>query len=299
VSLEDVDEGTNVMLSWLAASDSTSPIPSVSASWRRQGIGQFMFIFIKQCAAFAYGGNIDIFLQCHELGAFRFYCMLCFQRLNSNHDDGFTLLPKSLQDVLFAVPPKKKKGGHQQSTFSFWGDDPEQIGQSATKLMHLGHQQLQSVIEIDDNASLASLSAAGYSSMMLEENVHIPLKEMWCKYPPKRFGPSGIQLLYSISLIEKLLKGLPLLQELLPPTYVHPVPATSLPVKGGTSILRRILHSHSEGSTWMQSSEMDLMVAKFDARWTLQTFRFCIACHSVIAKAYRLLLVLMFPIRNC
>jgi hypothetical protein len=155
------------------------------------------------------------------------------------------------------------------------------------------------VIEIDDNASLASLSAAGDESMMLEENVHIPLKEMWCEYPPKRFGPRGIQLLYSISLIEKLLKGLPLLQELLPPTYVHPVPATSLPVKGGMSILRRILHSHSEGTTWMQSSEMDLMVAKFDARWTLQTFRFCIACHSVIAKAYRLLLVLMFPIRNC
>ncbi len=97
--------------------------------------------------------------------------------------------------------------------------------------------------------------------MMLEENVHIPLKEMWCEYPPKRFGPRGIQLLYSISLIEKLLKGLPLLQELVPPTYAHSVPATSLPVKGGMSILRRILHSHSEGSTWMQSSEMDLMVA--------------------------------------
>jgi hypothetical protein len=122
------------------------------------------------------------------------------------------LLPKSLQDVLFAVPPKKKKGGHWQSTFSFWGDDPEQIGQSATKLMHLGHRQLQSVIEIDDNVSLASLSAAEDKSMMLEENIniHIPLKEMWCEYPPKRFGPSGIRLLYSISLIEKLLKGLPL-----------------------------------------------------------------------------------------
>jgi hypothetical protein len=25
-------------------------------------------------------------------------------------------------------------------------------------------------------------------------------------------------------------------------------------------ILRRIIYSHSEGSTWMQSSEMDLMV---------------------------------------
>ncbi len=35
VSLEDVDEGTNVMLSWLAVSDSTSPMPSVSASWRQ------------------------------------------------------------------------------------------------------------------------------------------------------------------------------------------------------------------------------------------------------------------------
>ncbi len=34
VPFEDVDEGTNVMLLWLAVSDSTSPMPSVSVSWR-------------------------------------------------------------------------------------------------------------------------------------------------------------------------------------------------------------------------------------------------------------------------
>jgi hypothetical protein len=75
-------------------------------------------------------------------------------------------------------------------------------------------------------------------------------------------------------MIEKLLKGLPLLQELLPPTYAHSVPATSLPVKGGMSILRRILHSNSEGSTWMQSSEMNLMVATLmlDGRYEDSTF---------------------------
>ncbi|KAI2490875.1 hypothetical protein MHU86_23698 [Fragilaria crotonensis] len=186
--------------------------------------------------------------------------MLGFQRLNSNHDDGFTLLPKKLQDVLFAVPPNKKKGGRRQSTFSFWGDDPEQIGQSATKLMHLRHQQLRSMIEIDDDASLV-MSGATNESLQLDENVHIPLKAMWCQYPPPSFGPKGTRLSYSISLIEKLLKGLPRIQELLPPTYANPVPATSLPVKGHISILRRIIHSHSEGTTWMSSSEMDLMVA--------------------------------------
>ena len=120
-----------------------------------KGIGQFMFILIlKQCASFANGGSIEIFVQCHELSAFRFYCLLGFQHLNSNHDDGFTLLPKNLQDGLLAVPPKKKKGGHRQSTFSFWGDDPEQVGQSVTKLMYLGHQQLQTVIEIDGDTPL-------------------------------------------------------------------------------------------------------------------------------------------------
>ena len=141
------------------------------------------------------------------------------------------------------------------------------------------------------------LSAAGDKSMMLEENVHIPLREMWCKYPPKHFGPGGIQLSYSISLIEKLLKGLPLLQELLPPTYAHPVPATSLPVKGSMSSLQRIIHSHSECTTLMQSSEMDLMVATLmlDRCYKIPL----LYCHSVIAKAYRLPLVLMFPFRNC
>ncbi|KAI2512121.1 hypothetical protein MHU86_2208 [Fragilaria crotonensis] len=263
-SLDDADKETketNVMLTWLAVSDRTHPMPSIAASWRRQGIGQFMFILIiKQCAAFQDGVNIEVFLQCHEPGAFRFYCMLGFQRLNSNHDDGFTLLPQKLQDVLFAVPPNKRKGSHRQSTFSFWGDDPEQVGQSATKLMHLGHQQLRTVIEIDDDGSVVVLEATK-EGLQLDENVHIPLKATWCEYPPPRFGPNGIRLSYSISLIEKLLKGLPRIQELLPPTYANPVPATSLPVKGHISILRRIIHSHSEGTTWMSSSEMDLMVA--------------------------------------
>ena len=89
----------------------------------------------------------------------------------------------------------------------------KKIGQSTTKLMHLGHQQLRSVIEIDADASLES-SAAGDESMMLDKDVHIPLREMWCEYPPKRFGPGGSRLSYSISLIEKLLKGLPLIQVL-------------------------------------------------------------------------------------
>ena len=76
----NVDAGSNVMLTWLAVSDKTSAMPAIAASWRRQGIGQFMFILIiKQCAAFGNRGNIEIFLQCHEPGAFRLYCMLGFQ----------------------------------------------------------------------------------------------------------------------------------------------------------------------------------------------------------------------------
>jgi hypothetical protein len=148
-------------------------MPSVSASGCRLGIGQLMYVFIiKQCAAFANGGNIEIFfLQGHEPGAFRFHCMLRFQQLNSNYDNGFTL-----QDVLLAVPPKKKVG-HSQSTYLFWGDDPEQIGQFATMLMHLGHQELRSVVEIDDNASL--VSSAESESMMLDKDVHVPFREMY------------------------------------------------------------------------------------------------------------------------
>ena len=82
---------------------------------------------------------------------------------------------------------------------------------------------------------------------------------MWCEYPPC-FGPGEIRLSYSISLIEKLVIGLSLIQELLLPMYANPVPATSLPAKGHMSILRRIIHSQSEGTTWMPSSEMDLML---------------------------------------
>ena len=79
---------------------------------------------------------------------------------------------------------------------------------------------------------------------------------------------------YSISLIEKLLKGVPLIQELLPPTYVNPVPVTSLPVKGHMSILQRIIHSHSDGTSWMSSSEMDLMgaILMVDGRYEYSAF---------------------------
>jgi hypothetical protein len=72
VSLDDADKETDVMLTWLAVLDRTHPMPSIAASWRRQGIGQFMFILIiKQCAAFLDGANIEVFLQRHEPGAFR------------------------------------------------------------------------------------------------------------------------------------------------------------------------------------------------------------------------------------
>ena len=72
MSLDDVNEETNVMLTWLEVSDKTSPMPSISASWHHQGIGQFMFIIpiLKQCASFANGGNIEIFVQCHKASAF-------------------------------------------------------------------------------------------------------------------------------------------------------------------------------------------------------------------------------------
>ena len=36
VSLEDVDEVTNVMLMWLAVSEKSSPMPSFSTSWSAQ-----------------------------------------------------------------------------------------------------------------------------------------------------------------------------------------------------------------------------------------------------------------------
>ncbi len=122
VSLEDIDERKNVMLSWLAVSDSTSPVLSVSASGRQQGIGKFMCKFIiKQCDAFANGGNIEIFLQCHEPGALRLLLSAAgFQRLNSNHDDGFTLLPKSLQDVLLRFHQRRRRDAISNLPFHFW-----------------------------------------------------------------------------------------------------------------------------------------------------------------------------------
>jgi hypothetical protein len=64
--------------------------------------------------------------------------------MNANKDDGFNLLPQKLQEVLYTVP-SKEKDPLRQSTSSFSGENPDNFGQSETKLLRLGHHQFQSI----------------------------------------------------------------------------------------------------------------------------------------------------------
>ena len=84
--------------------------------------------------------------------------------------------------VLWFHPPKRKREAINIYFFSFWGDDPEQVGQSVTQLMHLGHQQLRAITEIDEDSPL--VPSATNERLVLDEEFHIPLTEMWCEYPP-------------------------------------------------------------------------------------------------------------------
>ena len=88
VSLEDVDEVTNVMLMWLAVSEKSSPMPSFSTSWSAQteineGLSHWSATFMFNAASIF--KNIEATDKTSNSGTL---LRLCFFRYWSLRNDG-------------------------------------------------------------------------------------------------------------------------------------------------------------------------------------------------------------------
>ncbi len=83
----------------------------------------------------------------------------------------------------------------------------------------------------------------------------------WFQYPALRLR-DGKRMEYLPKDFHDAFLGLPLLQNLLPKKskFCTLLPAASLPMKGEISLLNRIKHSKANGTKWMASGEMDLML---------------------------------------
>ncbi|KAI2490595.1 hypothetical protein MHU86_23969 [Fragilaria crotonensis] len=233
-------------ISWLLVAKHDATHPTQINGWRRQGFGLFLIIaMIKYCYANDIAcKTVEIFLQSYEPSAFHFYTMLGFKQINDHFDDGFSMLPRHVRDHLSAF----KSAEFKISIFHAYDkDDPKSI---VYQLMHLRsgclrHFQLAPA----DEAQAVSQAASDTNNAW----------KLWCEFPPPIVR--GIRLHYSDSTLRQLFVGLPFVKALLPPPYASVPPLTTMFVKGEVRIERRLLHTEAHGVKWMQSGELDLMMA--------------------------------------
>jgi hypothetical protein len=231
---------TDVFVSLMGVASSAVPHPTAIHSWRRNGIGIFLFVqVIKRCASMkANAKQISIFLQCQEASSLHFYSMIGFHKINSHSEDGFDLLPKHMQMNLKSLRPNDP--GHN-SGFIFYDKDSDL---KPSFLMHLRpgglrHHEEEIDLELEAQKSV-----------------------FWFRYPAPRLQ-DGKRMEYLPKDFHDAFLGLPLLQNLLPKKseFTTLLPPASLPIKGEISLLNRIEHSKAKGTKWMASGEMDLMLS--------------------------------------
>jgi hypothetical protein len=244
----------------------------MNKSWRRQGFGIFLLIHvIKHCifnkhasrmdyessSAKEYPASVDIYLQCTIQSAYQFYLSVGFIHINNSTNDGWALLPASLQNVLSSAP---------HSFIRYVPND----GHPPCKLMHLrpGHLQ-QPTIEVDCydyqveyDMDVRSIIEKKGSKMDVTTTSKKLLQDIftWCRYPAAKVGFSS-KVVYSDKHFESAMADLPLVQNLLPPPYNRLLPATSFRFGGEMTSDSRVVHSEQEGTEWMKTSEMNMMLA--------------------------------------
>lgn len=233
-------------ISWLLVAKHDTLHPTQINGWRRQGFGLFLIIaMIKYCYANDNATKtLEIFLQSYEPSAFHFYTMLGFKQINDHFDDGFSMLPRHVRDHLSAF----KCAEFKISIFhAYEKDDPNSV---VYQLMHLRSRCLRHFqLAPADEAQAVSQDASDTNNAW----------KLWCEFPPPIVR--GIRLHYSDSTMRQLFVGLPFVKALLPPPYASVPPLTTMFVKGEVRIERRLLHTEAHGVKWMQSGELDLMMA--------------------------------------
>ena len=102
---------------------------------------------IKWCASRSECKQIQVFLQCHEASSYQFYCMVGFRQKSTNHNDGFSTLPWSMQSAFKLV---KKSWTENDSPFIFHHEKSQTPPPKLMMLPSGALQHLEEVTLIDD-----------------------------------------------------------------------------------------------------------------------------------------------------
>lgn len=271
----------DVYMSWLnVAANAMKPLPpNPLKGWRRQGFGLFLIkCMLKYCYAINKNTKaVDVYLQCYEPQAFNCYSMIGFVKINGKHDDGFDLLPQSLQDSLLSPPAESRIPG--KCLFHFRQSKP--LEGVVYHLMRLR------------SGCLRHFQAKPGSAKTLlgdpqQGNEGISWLSCWCQYPPPIVH--GKRLEHSKKNMMKLFNGFPLLKSLLPPPYDFTLSSAPQFIQGDMLISNRLLHTQSVGTKWMATAEIDLMISTilWDGRYSHSCFVFPSAHSFSIESAFQL-----------
>ena len=250
-------------ISWLlVAKHETQHSPQING-WRRQGLGLFALIcMIKHCYVVDRPKQdapmLDIYLQCYEASAFHFYQMLGFKQINSKNEDGFEELPDGLKksyDVTSREPGR--------CVFHFFdGDDDEEVHKVPFKLLKLESGSLrhfkETFVKVTESES--------------DSRAH----KVWCQYPPEPVG--GHQLQWTEGNLKKLFTAHPFIKWLLPAPLQNLLPYSACHLGGVMKLSQRIEHSNANGTAWMASGELDLLLSTILIDGRYQNFSFILPC---------------------
>ena len=240
----------SVFLSLLGVTHHATVHPPSIQSWRRNGIGLFMLIqVIKRCASISEIEKIEVFLQCSEPSALHFYTMIGFRQINKGQrHDGYGSLPEHVRLGLEA---------QSESAFLRFPTSESLVEESQARTPILMHLRPGGLKHVSSAKAISNKTTEEQSESKVLAPRTMPY---WCQYPPPLLKGGG-RLVYDQKDADGLLASLPLLRQLLPLPFEQLLPAGALTLKGKMTLKRREEHTKSDGTKWISTGELDLMLS--------------------------------------
>ena len=275
----NVDENLSLFVEWLAVAkhpigDKYAEPPKPFTQWRQQGFALFLmkciikYAFIhhnisRRNSPNASAPSVEVYLQSHDVPAFKFYSKIGFTQLNGTYDDGFELLPEYLQFSIMSPPATSRAIGDCLFTFAATeGDDDYQTHQ----LMYLRSGSLRWFRE----KQLPPSTSSGYRH------------SYWCAYPPRCIQEGLHSVGYANELLTQWLEDLPVLKQLIPPTYSDSPPLSRLLVRGEITFDSRVEHSMDKGKKWLSTGEIDLLLSTIAWDGRYDDYCYIVSCGDMI-----------------
>ena len=271
-------DNISLYIEWLAVAkhstdDKYANPPKPFTQWRQQGFALFLmkcvikYAFIQhqksqQTIQYRVAPSVEVYLQCHDVPSFMFYNKIGFTQLNDTYLDGFDLLPAYLQESILSPPATSRDLG--DCLFSFAPtDDADDFPQHQLMFLRSG-----SLRWFRDSKRLSRTSTCA--------------SLFWCKYPPPSGSTQLEPLGYAKELLTQWFEDLPLLRQLVPPTYSDSPPLSRLLVKGEITFEGRQDHSTQAGSKWLTTGEIDLLLSTITWDGRYDDYCFIVSCSDMM-----------------